>query len=351
MGKYNLEELYNQVAEAITTLDFERIWQGFKPLKFALYDDEKCYFDGGYVEKTVDFCANTAIEYQGVVIAIWHVQNELDLSVLTSKIVHEMFHAFQEKQGWKCFPNEKEAPFKYKYQEENLCIKYHESRLLLKLLDSFDNDTYKELLACRKYRSEKYPYEFSYESMGEAIEGTATYVEWQTLKQLDKKQEKEFIDNLRDFLLNPECFFPIRITGYFTGPLMINAMVNAGDFYYGSENRPVIIKIIKDAEPGASACKGNPADNDKVAVALSAYVAETKGIIETAVKNNDVVLEGPLELVSVNIGDARYFDGYLTSRAFLMYRENGEKKAIHDSYVVKMKDENTIEKVYRWIIH
>lgn len=56
MGKYNLEELYNQVAEAIATLDFERIWEGFKPLKFALYDDEKCYFDGGYVEKTVDYC-------------------------------------------------------------------------------------------------------------------------------------------------------------------------------------------------------------------------------------------------------------------------------------------------------
>ena len=349
MGKYNLEELYTQVKEAIAKLDFEQIWEGFKPLKFALYDDEKCYFNGKYIEKTADFCANTAIEYQDDVIAIWHVQNELDLSVLTSKIVHEMFHAFQEKQGWKCFPNEKEAPFKYKYQEENLCIKYHESKLLLKLLDSFDTDTYKELLACRKYRYNKYPYEFLYESKGEAIEGTATYVEWQALKQLDKKQEKDFIDNLRDFLLDPECFFPIRITGYFTGPLMINAMVNAGDFFYGSENRPVIMHIMKNVKPISGSSEGTDADTEIVSAALSEYLSETKEIIENAVSNNDVVLEGPLELVSVNIGDARYYDGYLTSRAFLMYRENGEKKVIHDSYVVKMKDENTIEKVFRWI--
>ncbi len=41
MGKYNLEELYNQVKEAVATLDFEQIWEGFKPLNFALYDDQK----------------------------------------------------------------------------------------------------------------------------------------------------------------------------------------------------------------------------------------------------------------------------------------------------------------------
>ncbi len=35
MGKYTLEELYNQVTEAITSLDFEQIWEGFKPLEFT----------------------------------------------------------------------------------------------------------------------------------------------------------------------------------------------------------------------------------------------------------------------------------------------------------------------------
>ena len=43
----NLDELYSRVSETISSLDFGRIWPGFRPLKFALYDDEKCFYDGG----------------------------------------------------------------------------------------------------------------------------------------------------------------------------------------------------------------------------------------------------------------------------------------------------------------
>ena len=48
-----------------------------------------------YIEKTDAFCANTSIVYEGEQIAIWMVQEDLDESVLTSKIVHEMFHGYQ----------------------------------------------------------------------------------------------------------------------------------------------------------------------------------------------------------------------------------------------------------------
>lgn len=76
---------------------------------------------------------------------------------------------------------------------------------------------------------------------------------------------------------------------------------------------------------------------------------ESKRIVESSVAANEVVLTGPLEIVSVNIYDARCYNGYLTSRFFLMYNENGEKKVIRDNYVIKMKDEKTIETVYRWV--
>ena len=107
METTNLEELYNQISEAIAKIDFSKIWEGFEPLKFAVYNDDKCFFNGAFIEKTVDFCANTAIEYQGDIIAIWYVREELEIPVFASKIVHEMFHAFQEKRGWDCFANEK----------------------------------------------------------------------------------------------------------------------------------------------------------------------------------------------------------------------------------------------------
>ncbi len=96
----DIEKLYYRVKEALSSLDIGSIWPGFEPLAFALYDSEKCFFDGGYVEKTDEFCANTSIVYHGRQIAVWMVQEELDTAVLTSKLVHEMFHGFQELRGW-----------------------------------------------------------------------------------------------------------------------------------------------------------------------------------------------------------------------------------------------------------
>ena len=89
-----LEDLYNQIKEIICALDFEAIWKGFRPYKFALYNDTECFFDGKYIEKTSDFCANTSITFQGEIIAIWKVEVELEIPIFVSKIVHEMFHAF-----------------------------------------------------------------------------------------------------------------------------------------------------------------------------------------------------------------------------------------------------------------
>ena len=60
-----LHELYSRVAAAISSLNYADIWPGFTPLKFALYNEEKCFFDGAYIEKSEDFCANTSIVYQG----------------------------------------------------------------------------------------------------------------------------------------------------------------------------------------------------------------------------------------------------------------------------------------------
>ncbi len=188
---FDLEDLYNKVAAAIVNVDFAKFWEGFKPLKFALYNETECFFDGRFIEKTPEFCANTAIEYRGKMIAIWNVQQEMPISVFASKIIHEMFHGFQKERGWDCWADEMEALYRYRYSEENLNVKLHENRLLLDMLEDFDADKYRELLACRKYRSERFPYEFSYECCGEEIEGSANYVEWQVLRQLDENEAEK----------------------------------------------------------------------------------------------------------------------------------------------------------------
>ena len=345
----NLKVLYDKVKEEISKVDFSKLWEGFKPLKFALYNETECFFDGKYIEKTADFCANTAIEYNGEMIAIWNVMEDMSMPVFASKMIHEMFHAFQSTQGWDCWPQEMEALFKYRYGEENLCIKLHENKLLLELLEGFDDDKYKELLACRKYRSEKFPYEFSYECLGEEIEGSANYVEWQVLKQVDEAAADVLIENMRKNMLRPEFFFPIRISGYYTGALLINAMIQAGGYNYGPKDRPVLNGILKSVESVASVNTGTEEERKNVSEAFDSFMAESKRIVESAVAANEVVMNGPLELVSVNIYDARCYNGFITSRFFLMYLENGENKIIRDNYVIKMKDAKTIDTVYKWV--
>ena len=47
MGKIDLEKLYYSVAQKIAKVDFSTLWEGFIPLKFAIYDDEKCFLMEG----------------------------------------------------------------------------------------------------------------------------------------------------------------------------------------------------------------------------------------------------------------------------------------------------------------
>ena len=118
----NLDELYSRISETISSLDFGRIWPGFQPLKFALYDDGKCFYDGAYIEKSDDFCANTSINFQGEQIAIWKVVDDLPILVLASKIVHEMFHGYQTVENWNCWADEMEALYRYQYNADNLSL-------------------------------------------------------------------------------------------------------------------------------------------------------------------------------------------------------------------------------------
>ncbi len=347
-GNMNLEKLYHEVDKAISGLDLKSVWPGFEPLRFALYDDEKCFFAGEYIEKTDAFCANTSIVYEGEQIAIWKVSEALDIPVLTSKLVHEMFHGFQTLKGWDCWPDEIEALFRYEYDAKNLSIKLRENELLLGLLDGFDGEKLKELLSLRKLRSEKYPYQFMYEVRTEEIEGTANYVEWQVLKRLDEGKARELTGRMRAEMTDADRLFPIRISCYYTGALMINALTDAKLYRFDPPSRPAVLSALEGVSPSDGSFDGGKAVGKTVAKAVAAFNEKTESIISSALEKNEVVLKGPLELAFVNIYNARCRNGFLTSDAFLMYRDGGENRMIPGSFVLKMRDEKTIDTVYKW---
>lgn len=344
----DLEKLYTQVKETVSSLDFGRIWPGFAPLKFALYDSEKCFFDGRYVEKTDAFCANTSIRYNGEQIAIWMVQEELDLSVLASKMVHEMFHGFQQIRGWDCWPMELEALYRYRYDAENLALKLRENELLLSLLDRPDEAALREVLSHRKLRSARFPYEFAYESKVEEIEGTANYVEWQVLKQLDEEKADAMAGEMRAVMTKPESLFPIRISCYFTGALMIHALRGAGLYRFDAAERPVILSLINDTAPSGGDFPGKAETVRTVSGAVDAFNEKTDGIVRAALERNEVLLTGPAELAGVNVYNARCRNGFITSTYFVMYKQNGEDRFLQGNFVIRMEDEKTISAVYRW---
>lgn len=344
-----LDAMFYQVKEAVSSLDLGSIWPGFEPLKFALYDDDRCFFDGQWVEKTDAFCANTSIVYRGEQIAIWKVQEELKPAVLASKLVHEMFHGYQSITGLMSgAPNELEALFRYEYNAENLSIKLRENELLLDLLDRSDEAKLAELLSCRKLRSERFPYEFTYESKTEEIEGAANFVEWQVLKQLDAREAEALTAHMREVMTRPDFLFPIRISCYYTGALMIFALLAAGICSFGTSVRAAVLSAAERLAPSLGELPKDAELIRNVRDAVSAFHAETDLIVKSALEKNQVVLNGPAELKGVNIYNARRRGGFITSTYFLMYNDGTEDKLLPGNFVIEMQDEKTVSRVYRW---
>ena len=48
----NLALIYQEIEKRVSKVDFSALWKGFVPLKFAVYTDIECYFDGHYIDKT-----------------------------------------------------------------------------------------------------------------------------------------------------------------------------------------------------------------------------------------------------------------------------------------------------------
>ena len=361
--KANLEAVYRQLEEQIAQVDFPALWKGFSPLKFAVYDDTRVFFDGHFVEKTSAFTANTAINYEGEDIAIWYLvddPDEADTAILASKMIHEMFHAFQLKKGERRRAKELEALMRYRYHTENIGTRYKEAELLRALSDRVnDGDEaaqtarFRQLLALRAARKERFPYEYAYEACTEQIEGSANYVELKALEQLSpEKAEKERAALLASTEDVSRCF-PIRPLCYASGAFLLELLhterylsLLAGDFDPEAfTDTPFSVDMLQDIPPAETLPKADEA----LAEQLERFRTETEELIEKTLEKNDVLLEGDFALYSPNVYDARYRAPYMTSRFFVAYTDDhGETQVIREPMLLIETDGNLrIKKVYR----
>ncbi len=341
----NLAVIYEEIQKRLAVIDFSKLWRGFFPLKFAVYTDTECYFDGHSIEKTDAFCANTAIPWQDSYIAIWHLEAEpTDLDILSSKIVHEMFHAFQSISKESRFADEMRAPFQYQYASQNLSGKLQEAAYIRAILEGNDQNAYDFLLRLRKVREERYPYEYAYESKIEQIEGCANFVELAALSCLAPEKARQEWKNILARISDPQNYFPIRPICYETGVAVLLCIRKCSKMDYEAfGDLPFSQEMISGVITGNISIPPNAAMDE----CRNCYLAKTHEIIGAALQNNDCVLRGDYPLVSVNIADARCEGSYLTSTYFVMYRDGEACKTLNGNFVLEMDADYHIRAIYR----
>jgi len=340
----NLEEIYYGTRKIIESVDFSLLWDGFTPLRFAVYNEEECFFDGKFIPKTEAFMANTAIKYKGEYIAIWNINEEIDLEVLASKMIHEMFHAYQMKNKESRFPNEMEALVKYNYSVPNLSVKMEENRLISNLMENFNEADFKSLLSLRKYRLLNYKYEYRYESAVEQIEGSAEYVELNALKQISKEKYKLKIAGMLKKISDPKSCFPIRIVSYSIGGLIFELLKKNDllSFEFFSHETTTISFL-----ENASAYNEELPFSSEMETLIKDYNSATDQIIQQALLTNECVLDGEYELLGVNVYNARYYNRYIVSTYFVMFMREGCESVLYGDFVIKLNTNDKISKVYK----
>ena len=340
----NLELMYSEIKSLIGKVDFSKLWINFKPSKFAIYNENECFFDGKYIIKTDEFIANTSIYYNGEFIAIYKVSEEEDIEILTSLIIHEMFHAFQNINNESRFSNEIEAVYKYSYSTENLSIKHEENLLIAGLIKSFNKNDFFKLLQYRKYRYSHFNYEYNYEVAVEQIEGTARFVELNALKQISEEKYESVLNKMIEDICDYKNLFPIRILSYSIGALFFkllkdNHLINFEYF----ENIPTSTSLINDVEETEQKIFNYKIDN-----LIKDYYQECSGIINKTLATGQCIESGVFKLLGLNVYDARYYQSFIISNYFIMYELHGSSivKSSNSYFLIELNEDKMITRIF-----
>lgn len=219
-----MKTLYEKVSRQLERIDFEALWPGFHPFPFALYDGIYAVLDGQVMNCPENLRGNTTVVFEGRQIAIWNVGHDLptDEAPFASKLVHEMFHAFQMQRNETRFPNDLLLAGA-ELTPEYLAIKAEECRCLS------EPGGLPRFRALREMRRAQSGGCIREEFLTETIEGMAQYIELCALEQLSAGERRagnrqqaalaECAKRLRD----PGLLLDSRRCAYDSGALLLFA--------------------------------------------------------------------------------------------------------------------------------
>jgi len=222
-----MKKTHLEISRRIGKLDFGRLYPGFHPFRFALYNDKKVCFGETEIPWDRRFVANTAIDYNNEIIAIWDMKCACaDMDIFASLMVHEMLHAYQHECGT-AFPDDLVGIF-YPRNLDNFTLRFRENQLLAGLTEKFDATVWADFKAIRAYRRQQHQEAVDYEIKTESIEGSAQFVELSALKQLSSDLYRKRLDRILLRLRSPEKIFDARLLSYDTGSLIRMVIADNG---------------------------------------------------------------------------------------------------------------------------
>ena len=350
-----LEQAYRQVEARLERIDFSALHRGFHPFPFALYRDTEAFTAGRYIPRPASFLGNTAIEYEGVLTAIWELSEERpDIDVLASKIVHEMLHAFQHESGEKRWADERGALAGYGYDPVSISARLEEAALTRRCLTASDPGAFSRVLGLRRSRMEIDPGAYDYEARIEQIEGTAHYVKLTALGQLDPGKAARRWDEALGELEDPARYFPVRAVTYLSGAVLIACIRKYTDLDTDqTTDIPFAVEALEKAEP----CPLPPADH-RAEDCLEEYREGIRSIVSKTLDKGDIVLDGDHRLIAWNVYDAARDGRHAVLTHFIGYIEGTDlpasdeelfslMKVIHGDFVAEIDSDLIMKRVWR----
>ena len=226
----DIADMHALIQKRISMLDFTSILPDFHAYPFALYNQEHICLDGQIISPNETFRGNTAIEYDGRHVAIWNFGDDpiADPDLLTSQLVHEMFHCHQHALGETRYPDDL-AMLNNHDDLSYYQMKHHEHILLADACEHLNASAFLAFAAQREARRSAFPAATEEDFKAETIEGTAEFVGLMALRQLDVEKFAIQLDELLSQLRQESLLiFDARRMCYFSGAVLALTMVRLG---------------------------------------------------------------------------------------------------------------------------
>lgn len=323
-----LKKLYSTIHQKLDQLDFTKLYHGFKKYDFILYTSkEYCFCNEIYVHDA-EFYGNTAIEWNGKIVAIWNVETDFieDLDVFAANLVHEMYHCYQLEQEEKRFP--KDLLLLSIPLEEKLCqLRYQDSRLLV---EGYFNPSIDILRRICFIRNEMLKISSSIEEelKSETIEGAAEYMGVLALKQWSSSKYKKRMEKYCSILNSVDIQLNPRRRSYYSGCLFLHLLKELSFSFPLFSEVTIYASLPQTIRPKSFTYQRN----DK----LIDLILEQEQNLQKMIEKPYDFVSFPSRIVGYDPMNMIYYKTYFISKGFIRLDNGLETKTIQKPVILKL---------------